>query len=244
MKSINSFKFGVNPVRVVMVDGAPMWVAKDVAEALGYVWKGASGTMLHIPEEWMGVYSVQTPSGYQSMVALSEQGLYFFLGRSDKAAALPMQKWVAGEVLPSIRKTGSYNVQDLIPKTLPEALRAYAVALEEKATLALKIQEDAPKVEFHARVAEAQDGQSVGTVAKILGTGQNRLFQWLRGKRILMDSNAPYQEHIDAGRFRVIEQTWQGNTSQHVSTKTLVTGKGLIWLQKLWDEDHDLGAVS
>lgn len=44
------------------------------------------------------------------MLTLSEQGLYFFLGRSDKPKALPYQMWIAGEVVPSIRKTGSYSI--------------------------------------------------------------------------------------------------------------------------------------
>lgn len=72
---------------------------------LGYKWNG-SARIEHVPEEWRGVTSVVTPSGTQEMASLSEQGLYFFLNRSDKPAALPMQKWVAGEVLPTIRKTG------------------------------------------------------------------------------------------------------------------------------------------
>ena len=46
------------------------------------------------------------------MLSLSEQGLYFFLGRSDKASALPMQMWLAGEVLPSIRRTGGYALSN------------------------------------------------------------------------------------------------------------------------------------
>jgi hypothetical protein len=46
----------------------------------------------------------------QNMLCISEQGLYFFLGRSDKPKALPFQKWLAGEVLPSLRKTGTYTV--------------------------------------------------------------------------------------------------------------------------------------
>lgn len=44
------------------------------------------------------------------MAVLTEQGFYFFLNRSDKPGALPLQKKVAGEILPSIRKTGSYSV--------------------------------------------------------------------------------------------------------------------------------------
>ncbi|WP_338419872.1 BRO-N domain-containing protein, partial [Xylella fastidiosa] len=64
--------------------------------------------MSHVPSEWRGVESVSTPSGQQEVIVISEPGLYFFLGRSDKPKALPFQKWLAGEVLPSIRKTGSY----------------------------------------------------------------------------------------------------------------------------------------
>jgi prophage antirepressor-like protein len=43
------------------------------------------------------------------MAYLTEQGLYFFLARSDKPQAIPMQRWVAGDVLPTIRKTGRYE---------------------------------------------------------------------------------------------------------------------------------------
>ena len=45
------------------------------------------------------------------MLTLTEQGLYFFMGRSDKPKALPFQKWVYGDVLSSIRKTGSYTTR-------------------------------------------------------------------------------------------------------------------------------------
>ena len=91
--------------------GEPWFVAKDVAVALGYQWKGIS-TIGHVPEEWRGVYSVQTPSGTQTMLTLSEQGLYFFVARSDKPRALPFQKWLAGEVLPSLRRTGRYALPE------------------------------------------------------------------------------------------------------------------------------------
>ena len=91
--------------------GEPWFVAKDVALALGYIWKRAA-TIGHIPEEWRGSYSVQLPSGEQQMLMLSEQGLYFFVARSDKPRALPFQKWLAGEVLPSLRRTGRYALPE------------------------------------------------------------------------------------------------------------------------------------
>jgi hypothetical protein len=62
--------------------------------------------------EWKGVNPIHTLGGIQEVLCLSEPGLYFFLNRSDKLNALPFQKWIAGEVLPSIRKTGSYQLSD------------------------------------------------------------------------------------------------------------------------------------
>ena len=109
MNDLQVFKFENKETRVVIKDGEPWFVAKDVAEALGYVWEGTK-SIKHVPEEWRGVYSVYTPSGNQNMAILSEQGLYFFLGRSDKPLALPFQKLVAGEILPALRKTGTYTV--------------------------------------------------------------------------------------------------------------------------------------
>lgn len=242
MNNINSFTFGVNRIRVAIVDGEPWFGAADVCSALDI--GNVSQALMRLDDEEKGIIPNDTPGGIQGLLHVSESGLYALVLGSRKPEAKSFKKWITSEVLPSIRKTGAYGIQTLIPKTLPEALRAYAVALEEREALELKVREDAPKVEFHERVSEAKDGQSIGDVAKILGTGQNRLFAWLRGQNILMASNLPYQEHLDAGRFRVIEQTWEGRSGQHVSTKTLVTGKGLIWIQKLWDEDHDLGQVS
>ncbi|MDE7064814.1 MAG: hypothetical protein K2O70_05000, partial [Desulfovibrionaceae bacterium] len=107
---LTPFCFGDNLVRVLEdEDGNPCFVAKDVALALGYEWNGKA-RIAHVPEEWRGVTSVVTPSGMQEMLTLSEQGLYFFLGRSDKPKALPFQKWLAGEVLPTIRKAGRYEM--------------------------------------------------------------------------------------------------------------------------------------
>ena len=117
-------------IRVIKDEqGDPWFVAKDVAEALGYVWNG-SQMVTHVPEEWKGVRSVLTTFGAHEMIMLSEPGLYFFLGRSDKPGALPMQKWLASEVLPKIRKYGVYSVT--LTKSLPELHRMYADELEQK----------------------------------------------------------------------------------------------------------------
>ena len=87
MNELSIFNYGKDEVRTVLIDGEPWFVAKDVAETLGYKWNG-NKTIGHIPEEWRGVESVSTPTGNQELIVLSEQGLYFFLGRSDKSSPL------------------------------------------------------------------------------------------------------------------------------------------------------------
>lgn len=95
--------------RVIESDGEFWFVARDVTEALGYGTDSKMGALLkNVPNEWKGVNSIYTPGGRQDMATLSEQGLYFFVCRSDKPKALPFQKWIAGDVLPSIRKHGGY----------------------------------------------------------------------------------------------------------------------------------------
>ena len=148
--AVTAFSFERMPVRTVTADGEVWFAAKDVAEALGYVWNGAAA-IKHVPDEWQGVRSVLTTSGAKEMVVLSEQGLYFFLGRSDKPAALPMQKWVAGEVLPSIRKTGGYTAPQA--KKADDGLAQFrrARAIELSAKTAERICAQFPKLGDAAR---------------------------------------------------------------------------------------------
>lgn len=107
MSGLIPFEFDGRAIRVITDDdGTLHFVAMDAAEALGYNWQ--SNVIAHVPADWKGVKRINTPGGMQSVSTLTEQGLYFFLGRSDKPKALPFQRWMAGDVLPSIRKTGAY----------------------------------------------------------------------------------------------------------------------------------------
>lgn len=108
MNDLQVFKYENKEVRTVIKDGEPWWVAKDVAEVLEYQWQ--PNLVGHVPDEWKGINRINTLGGMQDLLCLSEPGLYFFVNRSDKPKALPFQKWVAGEVLPAIRKTGTYTV--------------------------------------------------------------------------------------------------------------------------------------
>lgn len=119
-KSLSKFKFESHLVRTLAISDEIWFVAKDVMDALDYAQSSNPARVIsHLPEEWKGVNLIHTPGGKQRVACISEQGLYFFLGRSDKPKALPFQKWLAGKVLPSIRKTGSYSLFDATPNTTP-----------------------------------------------------------------------------------------------------------------------------
>lgn len=117
------FQFEANKVRTAVIDGQPWFAAKDVISALEYAKSSAPAKLIdHVPTQWKGVNPIHTPGGVQRLLMLSEQGLYFFLGRSDKEKALPFQMWLAGEVLPSIRSTGRYHDSNNKMATLVDEL--------------------------------------------------------------------------------------------------------------------------
>lgn len=105
------FAFEDHLVRVFEVDGAPWFVAKDVAAALGIVWKGDE-TVSRIPERWKGVRNLRTPGGQQFLLIISEPAVYKLAFRSNKPEAEAFTDWVAEEVLPVIRRTGRYEPPD------------------------------------------------------------------------------------------------------------------------------------
>lgn len=114
------FQFGSNEVRFIPEGDSFSVVAKDVLISLEYAADyNPSRATAHVPEEWKGVHRMHTPGGIQEMLTLKEQGLYFFVNRSDKPKALPLQKWVAGDVLPTIRQTGGYGAALEAPKPRP-----------------------------------------------------------------------------------------------------------------------------
>ena len=98
-------------VRVVIIDGEPWFVGKDVAIALGYK-EPEKAIREHIPDKFKGVSVLDTPGGKQKVVVINEAGMYRLVFRSKLPAAEKFTDWVCEEVLPSIRKTGAYFVND------------------------------------------------------------------------------------------------------------------------------------
>lgn len=110
---ISVIKFDGVKVRIVKINGEPWFVAKDICTALEIVDHLVPLRRLGTHEK--GEYSIPTLGGIQQMTTVSESGFYKLIARSRKAstegtAAFRFSEWVFGEVIPSIRKTGSYGV--------------------------------------------------------------------------------------------------------------------------------------
>lgn len=98
---------GENLVRTVTIDDEPWFVAVDVCRVLGI--KQATRAVENLDDDEKGVSNTHTLGGNQDLSIVSESGLYALIFRSRKPVAKKFRKWVTSEVLPSIRKTGSFT---------------------------------------------------------------------------------------------------------------------------------------
>lgn len=171
------------------------------------------------------------------------ESLFYLLGmKANNEIAKKFQMWLAVDVLPSMRKHGMYATDELLDN--PDLLIAAVTKLKEERAARLeaekKVQVLRPKAEFYDDVAGSKDAISIAEVAKVLaikGLGRNNLFQLLRDKKILQINNQPYQQFVDRGYFRVVEQKWttpEGETK--INIKTLVYQKGLDYIRKIAKE--------
>lgn len=131
-------------------DGTLWFVAGDIAQGLEYSEASNPARLFaSVPDCWKGVKRIHITSDkptarpYQDMLCLTEQGVYFFLGRSDKPKALPYQMWIAGDVVPDIMHKGSYSRNEPKPSITKQEVESIAFLYEyaglkgNQATLAL-----------------------------------------------------------------------------------------------------------
>ena len=117
-------------VRTVDLDGEPWLVGKDVADVLGYQ-NGSRDINRHVDDEDRRIISLNDGTQDRNVIIINESGLYSLVLSSKLPTARKFRRWVTSEVLPSIRKTGGYN----LPRDYPSALRALADAEEKRLAL-------------------------------------------------------------------------------------------------------------
>ncbi|NOV63081.1 phage antirepressor KilAC domain-containing protein [Clostridium beijerinckii] len=244
MESLRIFKdekFGV--IRWVKVNNKDYAVGIDIAKALGY--KNARDAILRhckgVVKHDIGVVTGKRKDGTDAiqnieMSVIPEGDIYRLTAKSELPGAEKFEAWIFDEVLPCIRKNGMYATDELLDN--PDLLIAVATKLKEERKARLEAENKVkllePKGQFYDDVAGSKDSIEMGHVAKVLGIrrmGRNRLFSLLRDKKILDKNNIPYQQYVDMGYFRVLEQKYtvpSGETK--INIKTMVFQKGVDFI--------------
>ena len=214
-------------IRTVTIENEPWFVGKDVATVLGYT--DVSHAILdHVDEEDRVNSKTQGQNdpelGQRGSWLINESGLYSLILSSKLPSAKKFKRWVTSEVLPAIRKTGSYNLPDF--SNPAEATRDWSKEYEAKKKALAQVTEMKPKAEFYDDATGSTDIGSVAKVLNIPNMVRNKLFSFLHENKILNKRNEPYQEYVDKGYFR------QDGTT-HINLKTVVFQKGVDYIRQL-----------
>ncbi|PAW76805.1 MAG: hypothetical protein B9S32_13790 [Verrucomicrobia bacterium Tous-C9LFEB] len=145
------FNFEETPVRVVVKDGSPWWIAADVCRVLEIV--NSSHAISRLDPDEKGVANSDTLGGNQKVSIVSESGLYALIFKSRKETARRFRKWVTAEVLPTLRRTGRFAV-DREEVSLFDWIESHRVPLKEALRFGRMARTAAREMGFQPRATE------------------------------------------------------------------------------------------
>jgi len=243
-------------VRVIQIDDQPWFVARDVCVVLDI--RNVPDAMTRLDDDQyqqVAAAIVSTDARPQDRInVVSESGLYSLIMGSRKPVTRPFRRWVTDEVLPAIRKTGTYAVP-AAPKTRVELVREL-LAAEERAEEAERaaqargellirahgmLREVEPKVAAHDALLATDRDWCMRDAAAILNRdpeiwkrrhlGQNSLFAVLRDFGMVDNTNRIYASHKQ--HLRILPTTYQHpHTGEPRASEQLrLTALGLVYLQ-------------
>lgn len=212
---------------------------EDVARGLGFVQVKNGSEYIR----WERVNGYLGSMGFPHLVGkefIPENVFYRLAMKGETESAHEFQMLIADEILPAIRKTGTYSTSPQVPQTLSAALRLAAdqadiIEQQNKLLITQK-----PQVMFAEAVSTSPDSILIGEMAKILrqkgvDIGQNRFFEWLRengylGRKFGSNYNLPTQKSMDLGLFEIKKTAIARSSGDiHISRTPKVTGNGQIY---------------
>lgn len=219
-------------IRTSTINGEIWFVGKDVATALGYT-KARNAISAHVKkDDALKRGTIDSLGRTQETIYINESGLYALIFGSKLESAERFKHWVTSEVLPTLRKTGSYGMpqgKELLALAVIEAQKT----IEEKDK---EIERMRPKEVFADALASSKDSILIGELAKLIcqngySVGQNRLFTWMRDNGYLMvqgaSRNIPKQRYVEQGLFEIKESSIANpDGSVRLIKTTKVTAKG------------------
>ena len=219
-------KAGLGEIRAVLIDGEVWLVGKDVAAALGYS-NPQKAVRDHVDIEDKTVNYSFTVNGTMAIL-INESGLYSLILSSKLPSAKTFKRWVTSEVLPQIRRTGTYGTMgSYLIEDPAERARQWAKEYEQRKALEEKVEEQRPKAQYFDALVDSKLLTNFRDTAKELHLPQNEFIEWLLNNGyIYRDSSAkikPYAVHVKSGLFQVKDFATAADLSW---TRTLINVKG------------------
>lgn len=235
----NSNQFG--EVRVIMQDGEPWFVGKDVAEILGYT-NTPKAIRDHIDNEDKLTERIVLAGQNREVIIINESGLYSLILSSKLPSTKAFKRWVTSEVLPAIRKHGGYLTSEKVEEALlnPDVLIKLATQLkverEQRIKAETQLQVAKPKVNYYDEYMKRDELFTVTFVANTMAMGQQQLYKKLCELGWLCK---PYgcshqiTEKAPEGVFKVIKTLYFGGSK---GSQIRITAKGMRMIQDMFDK--------
>lgn len=232
----NNSEFG--NVRTMEIDGEPWFVGKDVAESLGYT-NPTKAMQDHIDKEDLSFNETLKLSRQTGAWLINESGVYALIFGSKLPNAKKFKHWVTSEILPTIRKTGTYSItqhktDSYMIENPADRARRWAEEYEEKLALECKIAEQQPKVEYHDAVLNKSGLMTTTAIAKDLGfKSAKQLNDLLKRDRVIYKKSDTYYLYADY-EYLITEGycDYKSYKTENSSLSLQWTEKGRKWLKE------------
>ena len=226
MEKVQVFKNEEFEVRTVEINGEPWFVGKDVAEELGYA-KARNAISTHVSEEDKKDAPIQgTLGGTQNMTIINESGLYSMIFGSKLESARRFKHWVTAEVLPAIRKTGSYQQRPLsIPQQIQMIAQGYSDLGQQVTEVQAEVTDLKDNMPLYACETEEVSNHVKRKIVDILGGKQSGAYAD-RNLRSAVFSDIYSQIKREYGlvsSYKSIKRKYLGDVHDFIDTYDLPT---------------------
>lgn len=247
----NVFSFQDKQVRVVTQDGEPWFVARDVCEVLEHSNPSKAVKDLVDEDDLTAGYPIVDALGRtQQVTIVNESGMYSLILGSRKPEARAFKRWITHEVIPSVRKHGTYMTPETIEKTLtdPDFIIGLATKLKEEQqarvaaetralVLEQRVAEYEPKITYLDQILQSKDTVTVTQIAKDYGMSGQKLNQILNEEGVQYKQNGQwllYRKHQDKGYTKSFTVDVVHNSGDRsVKMNTRWTQKGRLFIHDL-----------
>lgn len=245
---LQTFNFETQEVRTVIKNNEPWFVGKDVADILGYS-RSDNAIRRHVDDEDKLTHRISASGQSRNMTIVNESGLYALIFGSKLPKAKSFKRWVTKEVLPSIRKHGTYMTAETIEKALtdPDTIIQLATTLKEEREQRLiaeqRVNELQPKASYYDLILQNKSLLSVTQIAKDYGKSARWLNQKLHELGVQYNQSGTwllYQNHAENGYTQSTTHAIDENKNK-LFTKW--TQKGRLFIYELLKDEGVLPMI-